>query len=103
MAVETKRAAEVFNLRTPYLDQGRTTDVRARTDLMTIIAKVYAEVSERGPISSAELVDGGQKSGPWWGWSKGKSALEWLFWAGDLTSAGRGPRSTTGRGRSDWR
>ena len=46
MAVETKQAAEVFNLRTPYLEQGRTTDIRARTDRMTITAKVYAEGGE---------------------------------------------------------
>lgn len=65
--------------------------VRMQRDLPDYVAKVYAEVAERGPISAAELVDGGEKSGPWWGWSKGKSALEWLFWAGDLTSAGRGP------------
>jgi len=64
---------------------------RMQRDLPAYVAKVYAEVAERGPISSAELVDGGQKSGPWWGWSKGKTALEWLFWAGDITSAGRGP------------
>ena len=64
---------------------------RMQRDLPDYVAKVYAEVAERGPISSAELVDGGQKSGPWWGWSKGKTALEWLFWAGDITSAGRGP------------
>jgi len=64
---------------------------RMQRDLPGYVAKVFAEVAERGPISSAELVDGGQKSGPWWGWSKGKTALEWLFWAGDITSAGRGP------------
>ena len=65
--------------------------VRMQRDVPDYVAKVYAEVSERGPISAAELVDGGEKSGPWWGWSKGKTALEWLFWAGELTSAGRGP------------
>ncbi|MBM2812043.1 MAG: Cupin 2, conserved barrel [Chloroflexi bacterium] len=46
MAVETKQAAQVFDLRTPYLDGGRTTDLRAKTDLMNIIAKVYAEGGE---------------------------------------------------------
>lgn len=46
MAIQTKQAAEVYDLRTPYLEQGRTTDVRARTDLMTITAKVYAEGGE---------------------------------------------------------
>ena len=65
--------------------------VRIHRDVPDYVSKVFAEVSERGPISAAELIDGGEKSGPWWGWSKGKTALEWLFWAGDLTSAGRGP------------
>jgi mannose-6-phosphate isomerase-like protein (cupin superfamily) len=46
MAIETKQAATVFDLRTPYLEQGRTTDLRAKTDLMTIMAKVYAEGGE---------------------------------------------------------
>ena len=46
MAVETRQASSVFNLRTPYLEQGRTTDVRAKTDLMTVTAKVYAEGGE---------------------------------------------------------
>jgi mannose-6-phosphate isomerase-like protein (cupin superfamily) len=46
VAAETKTAATVYNMRTPYLDQGRTTDVRARTDVMTITAKVYAEGGE---------------------------------------------------------
>jgi mannose-6-phosphate isomerase-like protein (cupin superfamily) len=46
MAVEIKQAASFYDLRTPYLQQGRTTDVRARTDLMTITMKVYAEGGE---------------------------------------------------------
>lgn len=65
--------------------------VRMQEELPDYVAKVYAEVAERGPIAAADLVDGGEKSGPWWGWSKGKSALEWLFWAGEVTAAGRGP------------
>jgi len=48
MVTQTKPTAEVFNLRTPYLKQGRTTDIRARTDLMTVTMKVYAEGGENG-------------------------------------------------------
>jgi uncharacterized protein YcaQ len=65
--------------------------VRMQEELPDYVAKVYAQVAERGPISASDLVDAGEKSGPWWGWSNGKSALEWLFWAGEVTSAGRGP------------
>jgi mannose-6-phosphate isomerase-like protein (cupin superfamily) len=46
--VATASKAKVFNLRTPYLTQGRTTDMRARTDLMTVAVKVYAEGGENG-------------------------------------------------------
>jgi uncharacterized protein YcaQ len=55
------------------------------------VSAVLAEVKARGPIAASELMDGGTKGGPWWGWSKGKSALEWLFGAGVITSASRGP------------
>jgi mannose-6-phosphate isomerase-like protein (cupin superfamily) len=46
MVASTDTKTEVFNLRTPYLKQGRTTDLRARTDLMTVMVKVYAEGGE---------------------------------------------------------
>ena len=62
-----------------------------KRDLPDYVAAVLAEVRAQGPIAASELMDGGEKSGPWWGWSKGKAALEWLFWAGEITSAGRGP------------
>lgn len=48
MVASTKSKATIFNLRTPYLKQGRTTDLRARTDLMTVMVKVYAEGGENG-------------------------------------------------------
>ncbi len=51
---------------------------------------VLAEVAERGPIAASALTDPGRKAGPWWGWSYGKSVLEWLFYTGDVTTAGRG-------------
>ena len=46
MTAITTHAAEFFNLRTPYLEQGRTTDVRAKTELLSVTAKVYAEGGE---------------------------------------------------------
>lgn len=46
MTTQTKESAEVFNLRTPYLEEGKTTDVRARTDLLTVTMKVCAEGGE---------------------------------------------------------
>jgi mannose-6-phosphate isomerase-like protein (cupin superfamily) len=40
--VEQATAGEVFDLRTPYLQQGRTTDVRSKSALMQVSVKVYA-------------------------------------------------------------
>lgn len=53
------------------------------------IRAVKREVGERGPIAAAELNDPGEKSGPWWGWHRGKTALEYLFRTGEVASAGR--------------
>ncbi len=43
------------------------------------IDAVLDEVRRKGPLSPAELEDPGGRAGPWWGWSKGKNAMEWHF------------------------
>jgi uncharacterized protein len=53
------------------------------------MAKVYAEVAERGPIAAADLSSPGKRGGSWWGWSIGKKTLEHLFDTGLLAIAGR--------------
>lgn len=57
------------------------------------IEQVRREVASRGPVAASELSvhskGQGDKSGGWWGWSEAKSALEWLFWAGEITTATR--------------
>jgi uncharacterized protein len=53
------------------------------------LARVYDEVAERGPLRVADLTEPGKRSGNWWGWSKGKMALEYLYDAGLAAIAGR--------------
>ena len=53
------------------------------------MAKAFAEVAERGPLSASELSNGGKRSGNWWGWSVGKKTLEHLFDTGLVAIAGR--------------
>jgi uncharacterized protein YcaQ len=53
------------------------------------IRSVLNELRERGPLSAGELENPGERSGPWWGWHKGKAALEYLFRTGEVTAAGR--------------
>jgi hypothetical protein len=46
-------------------------------------------VRKRGALSARDLGEDARGAGTWWGWSDTKRALEWLFWAGLLTTAGR--------------
>lgn len=54
-----------------------------------LIEDVRREIAARGPLSAGELSHEHKGEGGWWGWSEGKSALEWLFWAGEVTVATR--------------
>ena len=53
------------------------------------VQSVLAEVRERGPIPARLLSDPGEKTGPWWGYGKGKVALAWLFATGQVAVARR--------------
>ena len=67
------------------------------------VDEVLAIVADKGPLSASELEHGPPRSprwkGPdsrrplrktgWWEWSDAKTAIEWLFWSGQVTSAGR--------------
>ena len=50
---------------------------------------VLAEIEKRGPVTGADFAAGPRGQPGWWSWSEGKRALEWLFWAGYLTTATR--------------
>ena len=54
------------------------------------IETVYEQVAERGPLTVSDLREPGHASGAWWGRSKGKIALEWLFQTGRLAASRRG-------------
>ncbi|MCW5749161.1 MAG: YcaQ family DNA glycosylase [Alphaproteobacteria bacterium] len=63
--------------------------VEFRRSRHRFIREVRAEIADRGPLAASELSRGGRGSGAWWGWSDGKHALEWLFFAGEVTTASR--------------
>lgn len=50
---------------------------------------VLTEVRERGAVRAGELTSSKPRTGGWWGWSDAKRALEWLFWAGMVTTTTR--------------
>src|SRR4051812_23654675 len=54
-----------------------------------LVEEVLAAVRERGPVSASALNDGRPRRSGWWEWSEVKTACEWLFWSGQITSARR--------------
>lgn len=54
------------------------------------IDQVLAEIERRGPVTGADFAPDTPRGAPgWWSWSDGKRALEWLFWAGFITTKTR--------------
>jgi uncharacterized protein len=69
---------------------------RIRTERPDLIRVVLASVADEGPVTAAELErrhgrTGAPERGWGWRWSEVKRALEFLFWSGEVLSAGRGP------------
>lgn len=69
--------------------------VRAAADRPDLLAALEAEVARSGPATAAAVArhfaeDGTAGTDEWgWNWSPVKSGLEYLFWSGRITSAGR--------------
>ena len=49
---------------------------------------ILARLAAEGPLAASDFAEGKGKSG-WWEWGDTKRALEWLFWAGRITTATR--------------
>ena len=76
-------------------DQEAWRTVRAAAEQPQLLEDVLAEVASSGPVTAGEVaaaVDPNHvpdKSHWGWNWPPVKSALEYLFWSGRITSAGR--------------
>jgi len=55
-----------------------------RPEAEAILARIRAD----GPLAASDFEEGRGRSG-WWEWGDTKRALEWLFWAGLITTATR--------------
>jgi hypothetical protein len=62
---------------------------RFRRENAEFVDKVLETIRTRGPMSASELEMGQKSVGGWWGWSHAKTAVEGLFWTGELTTATR--------------
>jgi uncharacterized protein YcaQ len=49
---------------------------------------LLAQIRDRGPLAASDL-QAPRGQGGWWGWSEAKTALEWLFFAGLVTTRTR--------------
>jgi hypothetical protein len=62
---------------------------RFRRENGDFVDKVLETIRTRGPMSASDLEIGQKGVGGWWGWSHAKTAVEGLFWTGELTTATR--------------
>jgi len=62
---------------------------RFANERKALVAEVLAAVRERGPVAASDLEIGDKKGPGWWSWSDAKSAIEFLFWAGKVTTLRR--------------
>ena len=62
---------------------------RFRDEERDYLRAILARVRDEGPLSVRGIDDAGSRSGSWWGWPKGKMALEVLHRSGELSVANR--------------
>jgi uncharacterized protein YcaQ len=61
---------------------------RAGRERRDLIERVREAIAQRGPMAASDF--GERKTGgSWWGWTETKSAIEFLFWCGDLVPVTR--------------
>jgi uncharacterized protein YcaQ len=64
--------------------------VRVQRERPELIEEVLGRIADHGPLTAADLAEEEpRRTGPWWDWTDSKKALEWLFWSGRITAAGR--------------
>ncbi len=54
-----------------------------------VIGRILEKVRAEGPLRPRDFGQPAVRSGEWWGWNDHKTALEYLFWTGDVTTARR--------------
>jgi uncharacterized protein YcaQ len=62
--------------------------VEAIREQKAFVESIRRRIEIDGPATASSFKDA-RGSGSWWGWSEVKIALEYLFWAGELTTATR--------------
>jgi uncharacterized protein YcaQ len=94
LPIETHRFLRWRMERARNFDGTWQTVARLAKNRPEIVKKVLEIVAEHGPASAGEIesylaVDRPRVTDGWWGWTESKTALEWLFWCGAVTTAAR--------------
>lgn len=77
----------LFGFRT---DHYRRRHAEWLADHARTVSLLRDELADRGPLTASEVRgQPNERTGPWWGWSDVKTALEVLWLQGDLVTAGR--------------
>lgn len=63
--------------------------VEFATEKPQVITQTLEKVRAEGPLRPRDFGQPAVRSGEWWGWNDHKTALEYLFWTGDVTAASR--------------
>jgi len=53
------------------------------------LRQVRCRLRESGPLQARDFAGESRRTGPWWGWSRHKAALEYLWFTGEVAVAGR--------------
>lgn len=61
---------------------------RVAREQPALIERLRATIADTGPMSASDF-EGARGTGSWWGWSDVKRALEYLFYAGVVSTATR--------------
>jgi uncharacterized protein YcaQ len=63
---------------------------RIQAEKPGFVDELRALVAARGPVGAGDLAEPrAVRAGPWWDWDDTKTALEWLFYTGEITTASR--------------
>ncbi|WP_041790123.1 winged helix-turn-helix domain-containing protein [Microlunatus phosphovorus] len=64
---------------------------RIRAEQPGLVDAVRAEIADQGPLTARQIeYEEERRTDHWgWNWSSVKTCLEWLFWSGEITAAGR--------------
>ena len=62
---------------------------RFAVERKAFVAEVLKAVRDGGPVAASDIGSSTKPAASWWSWSEAKTALEFLFWAGKVTTLRR--------------